>query len=61
MTLDGWHQKYLEILKEFNYDRSREIKSGKILNSLLKNKFSLDMIERKIKNKTVFVVGAGPS
>ena len=61
MTLDGWHQKYLEILKEFNYDRSREIRSGKILSSLLKNKFSLDMIEKKIKNKTVFVIGAGPS
>ncbi|MDC8453711.1 MAG: DUF115 domain-containing protein, partial [Candidatus Nitrosotalea sp.] len=61
MTLDGWHQKYLEILKEFNYDRSREIKSGKILNSFLKNKFPLDMIEKKIKNKTVFVIGAGPS
>ena len=61
MTLDGWHQKYLEILKEFNYDRSREIRSGKILNSLLKNKFSLNMIEKKIKNKIVFVIGAGPS
>lgn len=61
MTLDGWHKKYLEILKEFNYDRSREIRSGKILSSLLKNKFSLDMIEKKIKNKTVFVIGAGPS
>ena len=61
MTLDGWHQKYLEILKEFNYDRSREIRSGKILSSLLKNKFSIDMIEKKIKNKTVFVIGTGPS
>ena len=62
MTLDGWHEKYLEILKEFNYDRSKEIRSGKILGSLLlKNKFSLDMIKKKIKNKTVFVIGAGPS
>ncbi len=61
MTLDGWQQKYLEILKEFNYDRSREIKSAKILNSFLKNKFQMDVLERKIRNKTVFVIGAGPS
>ncbi len=61
MTLDGWQQKYLEILKEFNYDRSREIRSANILNALLKNKFQMNDLERKIKNKTVFVVGAGPS
>lgn len=61
MTLDGWQQKYLEILKEFNYDRSSEIKSAKILDSILKNKFDADVLERKIKNKTVFVIGAGPS
>jgi len=61
MTLDGWHQKYLEILKEFNYDRSKEIRSAKILSSFLKNGFRLDLIEKKIKNKIVFVIGAGPS
>lgn len=61
MTLDGWQQKYLEILKEFNYDRSREVKSAKILSSLLKNKFQMNVLERKIRNKTVFVIGAGPS
>ena len=61
MTLDGWQQKYLEILKEFNYDRSSEIKSAKILDSIIKNKLCSDVLERKIKNKTVFVIGAGPS
>ncbi|MGI0066644.1 MAG: 6-hydroxymethylpterin diphosphokinase MptE-like protein [Nitrosotalea sp.] len=61
MTLDGWQQKYLEILKEFNYDRSREIKSAKILSSFLKNNFQMNVLERKIRNKTVFVIGAGPS
>ena len=61
MALDGWHKKYLEILKEFNYNRSREIRSAKILNSFLKSGFRLDSIEKKIKNKIVFVIGAGPS
>ncbi|HEU5221862.1 MAG TPA: 6-hydroxymethylpterin diphosphokinase MptE-like protein, partial [Candidatus Nitrosotalea sp.] len=61
MTLDGWQQKYLEILKEFSYERSREIKSAKILDFILKNKLCLDILEKKIKNKTIFVIGAGPS
>ena len=61
MTLDGWQQKYLEILKEFNYDRSREIKSAKILDLFLRNKLRSSILEEKIRNKTVFVIGAGPS
>jgi len=61
MTLKGWEKKYLEILNEFNYDRRREIRSAKILDSLLKTRLPLNKIEKKIKNKTVFVVGAGPS
>jgi 2-amino-4-hydroxy-6-hydroxymethyldihydropteridine diphosphokinase len=61
MALNGWHKKYQEILNEFNYDRIREIRSARILNSLLKTRFGLNRLERKIKNKTVFVIGAGPS
>lgn len=61
MSLNGWQKKYHEILNEFGYDRSREIRSANILNSFLKTRFELNKLERKIKNKTVFVVGAGPS
>jgi uncharacterized Rossmann fold enzyme len=61
MTLDGWYKKYQEILNEFGYDRSREIRSSNILNSLLKTRLELNRLERKIKNRTIFVVGAGPS
>lgn len=61
MTIDGWHEKYLEILKEFHYDRINEIRSAKILNLLLEKKFHLNILEKKIKGKTVFVIGAGPS
>ena len=61
MTLNGWQEKYQEILNEFNYDRLREMRSAKILDSLLKTGLRLNKLERKIKNKTVFVVGAGPS
>jgi 2-amino-4-hydroxy-6-hydroxymethyldihydropteridine diphosphokinase len=61
MTLNGWHKKYQDILNEFDYDRLREIRSANILDSILKTRFELNRLERKIKNKTIFVVGAGPS
>jgi 2-amino-4-hydroxy-6-hydroxymethyldihydropteridine diphosphokinase len=61
MTLNGWEEKYQEILNEFGYDRLREIKAAVILNSFVRSRFQLNRLEKKIKNKTVFVVGAGPS
>ncbi|MDE1769850.1 MAG: DUF115 domain-containing protein [Thaumarchaeota archaeon] len=61
MELNDWQKKYQEILHEFNYNRLREIRSAKILDLFLKTKLPLNKLERKIKNKTVFVIGAGPS
>ena len=61
MTLNGWQKKYQEILNEFDYDRTKEIRSANILNSLLKTRLGLNILGEKIKNKTVFVIGAGPS
>src|SRR5207249_8709531 len=61
MTLQGWEQKYKEILKEFNYDIKKDIRSARILNMILKDEFPLKKLERKIKNKPVFAIVAGPS
>lgn len=61
MSLQGWEQKYKEILKEFNYDIKKDVRAARILNMILKDEFPLKKLERKIKNKTVFVIGAGPS
>lgn len=61
MTLNEWHKKYQEILNEFNYNRIKEIRSANILNSLLKSRLELNRLGKKIRNKTVFVIGAGPS
>jgi len=61
MALNGWQKKYQEILNEFDYNRSKEIRSANILNSLLKKRLGLNRLERKIRNKTVFVIGAGQS
>ena len=61
MKLKGWEKKYSEILKEFNYDRREDSESARILNSILKSSYSLKRLEKKIKNQTVFVIGAGTS
>jgi uncharacterized Rossmann fold enzyme len=61
MTLSGWQEKYQEILNEFNYVRSKEVRSARILNSLLRTRFQISSLERQIKKRTVFVIGAGPS
>lgn len=59
--MKGWDKKYSEILKEFNYSRKKDTESARILNHILKTKFPLKNLERKIKNQTVFVIGAGSS
>lgn len=61
MVLDGWEEKYKEILRKFRYDKKRDIRSAKILNTILHDRLSSINIGKKIKNKSVFVVGAGPS
>jgi len=61
MVISGWNKKYLEILHEFRYSEKLDMKSAVILNSLLKKTVSNKIINNKIKGKTVFVIGSGPS
>ncbi len=61
MRLQGWESKYREILREFGFNRKEDLRAAKFLDSLLKDTVPLSTLERKIKDKTVFVVGAGPS
>lgn len=61
MRLEGWEQKYREILHEFGFSRKNDLRAAKFLNSLLGDKVSLSGLEHMIKGNTVFVVGAGPS
>lgn len=61
MRIKGWGKKYVEILKEFNFSRCKDIESAMVLSSILKRKFPIKKLEGKIRNQTVFVVGAGPS
>ena len=57
----GWKKKYDEILKEFKFSRKEDTESARILNSILRRKFPIKKLEKKIRNKTVFVIGAGSS
>ncbi len=61
MRLRGWEPKYREILREFGFSRKEDFHSAKFLDSLLKDTVPSSTLERKIKGKTVFIVGAGPS
>ena len=61
MKLKGWEKKYDEILKEFHYSKIKDTASAQILSSILKTKYPLKKLEEKIKNQTVFVIGAGSS
>ena len=61
MTITGWESKYRDILKDFGYSRNKDTKSAKLLNSLVQKKTLSTGIRDLIKNKPVFVIGAGPS
>jgi len=61
MTITGWESKYRDILKDFGYSRNKDSQSAKLLNSLLQKKTPSIGIRDLIKDKPVFVIGAGPS
>ena len=59
--ISGWKKRYSEIRKEFNYSEKKDIESAVILNSIIKNSNINEKIINLIKDKTVFVIGSGPS
>ena len=61
MTIQGWKTKFKEIRKEFEYKETDDFHSAKKLNSLLEKKFSKKQLQFMIRDKTVFIIGAGPS
>ena len=61
MTIHGWKTRFREIRKDFGYSEREDLRSAKKLNSLLKNKTSKKQLQEIIENKTVIIIGAGPS
>ena len=59
--MHGWKTKFKEIRKEFGYREKDDFLSAKKLNSLLEKRFSKKQLQEKITDKTVFIIGAGPS
>ncbi len=57
----GWYARYSEILKEFGYLKSADTKAAKILNEIIRKPIPENKFRRLILDKTVFVIGAGPS
>jgi len=61
MTIYGWKMRIKEIRKEFGYTERDDLRSAKRLDSLLKKRDSKKQLQKIIENKTVFIIGAGPS
>ena len=61
MTIRGWKTQFNEIRKEFGYLEKDDLVSVKKLDSILKGKNSKKQLQKIIRGKTVFIIGAGPS
>ncbi|MBP0133966.1 MAG: DUF115 domain-containing protein [Nitrosarchaeum sp.] len=61
MMILGWNKRYLEILREFKFSKKQDMESAIILDSILRKTVSINKINKQIKGKTVFVIGAGTS
>ncbi len=59
--ISGWKKRYSDIIKEFNYDEKKDKESAVILNSIIKKSNINEKIISLVKDKTVFVIGSGPS
>lgn len=57
----GWNKRYSEIVHEFKLNEKQDRESAIILDSILPKPISVKKISNKVKGKTVFVIGAGPS
>ncbi len=61
MTINGWNSKYSEIVRQFGYNKREDLKSARVLDSILRNPIPINTLKDKIQGKTVFVIGAGYS
>ena len=59
--ISGWKKRYSDILKEFKYSEKKDKESAIKLNSILVKSDINEKISKIIKDKTVFVIGSGPS
>ncbi|MFB5648433.1 MAG: 6-hydroxymethylpterin diphosphokinase MptE-like protein, partial [Candidatus Nitrosomaritimum aestuariumsis] len=61
MMISGWNSRYNEILKEFKYNKRKDMESAILLESMIKNQNQIKKIKQLINNQIVIVIGSGPS
>lgn len=59
--MPGWNGRYVEIVREFGYSRQLDYEAGIILDSVLGGTVSDRTMTGLIRDKALFVVGAGTS
>ena len=62
MRFEDWFQYYQEIRQQFGYSTEKDQEAATILNGLIEKKsLNVLQLQKKIKNKHVIAIGAGPS
>ena len=64
MKLREWESIYNEIMEDFGFSKEDDLKSALMLSDIIrdiKNNIPLNNMDELIKNKDVYVFGAGPS
>lgn len=61
MVIRGWYSRYKEIQKLLNLSEKKDTEAAILLNSILKRPISPKEVDQKIKGKSIFVIGSGPS
>lgn len=61
MLISGWISRYNEILREFNFSKTKDVEAAVLLDSLLRRENHIHKVQELIKNQNIFVIGAGPS
>jgi uncharacterized Rossmann fold enzyme len=63
MDFSEWEPIYMQILADFNFDRSLDEKAAVVLKTLIKKKniITLEELSTSIKNQEVYIFGAGPN
>ena len=61
MTILGWATRYNEIVNDFGYSKKMDIRSSRLLDSLLSKKTRIAELKKLIENESIFIIGAGPS
>ena len=57
----GWNSKYNKIIHEFGYKKREDRKAAVVLDSILQGKSHFAKLKKMLRQKPVFVIGAGPS